>query len=496
MQKQLAIGIIRQLNKTETANSVDNWARKLRGWDKCKKHYRDNVPYLAIVTVLNEYLSKERYVSVEQLKRDHIQGINNREREERRISAAKDIDQSQIENAIEASDDELKRAILNAWSVETSSEAALRIADRIREGKAQNIFAPFTDPLDEVYVKYKTNTAILTQIWGVVEAVSRACVIPGTEYKEGQHQEVATNLAWILRIQLLLKQDLPLSGLHSVDGLELNDKHTWCLTTDGISPSSNPFQRVWELTNLLGKRFDGPLYQTPPSLTEEDPQPFENYCAKLNVRIGAHSMARTLFFHLMEKPESKEVLSLLYRFFPDLMSFVSSEVGEPSEGLLIDSALPLDYWLATWLYRTRKFETDFTNQEISHSNPTQENNNMTSARSNTSPVSVTGSNANVTVVNHLGDGSTTTVQSGITPERLNSLLDDLYSATGQISPRTHPLRREVRELQDEIEGSNTVPSNLMERLETAAKGLMLSDNVSTILNNIRQLWQASFGAGV
>ena len=107
-----------------------------------------------------------------------------------------------------------------------------------------------------------------------------------------------------------------------------------------------------------------------------------------------------------------------------------------------------------------------------------------------------GDGATVTLVTGQDKSSPTIHQSGIDPARILPLLEQLLKATAQEPSSPTALRREIRDLQTGIEETNTVPSDLVTRLKAAIPtGLALGNNTTTILNNIRQLWQGAFGVG-
>ena len=373
--------------------------REVGGWERCEKKYRDNVPYQAIATVLNENLPEGKQVTVEQLRRDHKRDIRHCEFNEQR--AAAHIDKSLLHEAIERCAPELQTLLLKTWSADGDiGLAACNIAERIRAGKSKEVLLPFSRIFEEVLQGRSTSSVLREQVWRVVDAVARACVIPGTEYKAGQRQEVGTDQAWLIRIRLLIAENLAINGLSANQSSELEDDRTHALITLGVSSAADPQQRVWELVCRLVERYD-PNRNTPPN-PKVDHAAFKRYCDRLNASLILDSVTKALFFHLMKKPESDEVTDLLYQYLPGLMSFISHKVEGPSEGLLIDSEDLLGSWVARWFYRTERVFTDDTPvQGTSQSTSPQEKNDMETRASNYQSINV-----------NAGDGSTVTLVTG------------------------------------------------------------------------------------
>jgi len=488
-QKTFASALSDNLNKSITE-------REVGGWERCEKKYRDNVPYEAMVTVLNDNLSGGRQVTVEQLCRDHTCAIDHCEFIE--LRAATRIDESLLREAIECCGPELKAPLLKAWQAPPGSveRASQNIAARISAGSASEVILPFSRTFDEAYSEGAAPPQILEQIWAVVEAVSRACVISGMEFEAGRRQEVGTDQAWLMRIQLLVANNLPFNGLASDEDRHLKDQSTRALITRGISSADDPLQRLWHLVSLLVERYD-PGRKSPPS-PQTDRDAFQRYCGRLNANLSLDNNTKALFFHLMTRSESDEVIDLLYQYLPGLMSFISREIDGPTEGLLIDDEDMLGGWIARWLYRTgHVFTDDISSQDTSHSTLAPEKTDMTTPASNHQSINVTaGDGATVTLVAGQDKSNPTIHQSGIDPAQFLPLLEQLLKATAQ-EPQPTNLRREIRGLQTEIEEANTVPPDLVNRLTAAMPAsLVLGNNTTTILNNISQLWQSTFGGGV
>jgi hypothetical protein len=469
--------------------------REVGGWERCDKGYRDNLPYQAITTVLNGRLPEGKRITSEQLGLDHKRDIRQCEINEQ--CEAAHIDESALHEAIESCASELKAPLLKAWQAQGSVErAAHNIASRIRAGSAAEVLVPFSRPLDAAYKKSVDLPQLREQIWTVVEAVSRACVIPGTEYKPGKRQEVGTDQAWLIRIRLLVAQNLPINGLSSNQDRHLKDEHTHALITQGVSSVGDPLQRLWQLVSMLVERYD-PGRETPPN-PQTDHDAFKRYCGQLNANLILDSETRALFFHLMTRPESDEVTDLLFQYLPGLISFISHEIDGPTEGLLIDSEDMLGVWIARWLYRTgHKFTDEAPGAGASQTTAAQENSVMTASGNNQNISITAGEHANVTVVSGQDRSNPAIHQRGVDPGQVLPLLEMLLKATAQEPLPPTELRREIRNLQTEIEDTNKIPSDFITRLKAAIPtSLTLGEQSTAILNNIVQVWQAAFGVGV
>ncbi|MCU7905984.1 MAG: hypothetical protein KZQ76_09010 [Candidatus Thiodiazotropha sp. (ex Epidulcina cf. delphinae)] len=470
--------------------------RYIRGLELCHEKYRDQdkVPYQAIAALLNERLPAEKRVEVERLSQAHKRDIHHCEVREQR--AAAHIDASLLREAIGCCAPQLQVPLLQAWQAADSVERAARnIAKRIRTGSATEVLRPFSRLFDEVYANGAASPELRGQIWAVVEAVSRACVIPGSEYQPGKRQEVGTDQAWLLRIRLLVAQNLPINGLSSDKDRHLKDEDTHALITQGVSSAGDSLQRFWKLVGLLVERYD-PGREAPPD-PRTDRAAFQRYCGRLNAGLILDSETKALFFHLMTSPESDEVTDLLYQHLPGLMGFISHEIDGPTEGLLIDDEDLLGGWIARWLYRTGcLLNEDIPSQGTSQSTSAQEKNDMTTPATNQQSIKVTaGEGATVTLVTGQDRSSPTFHQRGIDPAQILPLLDQLLKATAQEPSPPTDLRREIRTLQTDIEAKNELPADFMTRLTAAIPdGLALGNQATTILNNIRQMWQIGFGA--
>lgn len=488
VQKTFAAELGRSLNK-----SISD--REVRGWENCDKNYRLNVPYVAIAKVLNQKLPEGKQVTAEQLRQNHETDIRQCEINEQR--AAAEIDESLIQVAIEHCAPELKSSLLRGWQAEGSVErAAYNIAERIRFGNASEVLVPFSRPFDEAYLEGAASRQSLDQIWAVVEAVSRACVIPGTGYKPGRRQQVGTDQAWLIRIRLLVAQNLPINGLSSDRDRHLKDESTHALITKGVSPAGDPLQRLMQLVTQLVERYD-PGREPPPD-PYTDRTAFERYCGRLNANLTLDNVTKALFFHLMARPESNEVTGLLYQYLPGLMSFISHEIEGPTEGLLIDDEDMLGGWIARWMYRTGRMFIDAVPPKGSPpSTSAKEKTDMTTPPSNHQTINVftTGDNSPVYVPTAQDKAYAATHQHGIAPAQILPLLEQLLKATAQEPSPPTELRREIRTLQTEIEEAKKAPSNLPARLKAAIPpGLALGEQATTIMNNIAQMWQSAFGA--
>ena len=119
---------------------------------------------------------------------------------------------------------------------------------------------------------------------------------------------------------------------------------------------------------------------------------------------------------------------------------------------------------------------------------------MKTPASNAQTFSVQTGGGSTVIVTTAQDKSTASIhQRGVEVDQILPLLDKLLTATKQEPIAPTALRREVRDLQTEIEENNAVPSDLVTRLTNAIPAtLASSDNITTILNNIRQL----FGIGL
>ena len=108
-----------------------------------------------------------------------------------------------------------------------------------------------------------------------------------------------------------------------------------------------------------------------------------------------------------------------------------------------------------------------------------------------------GDRGNVNVAPNQDKSRSAIYQQNADPALFQFQLEQLLNATQQEPSPPTELRREIRNLLSDIEDDKIVPANLMERLlSKIPSGLALSDNSTTIINNIRQLWQSAFGAGI
>ena len=123
---------------------------------------------------------------------------------------------------------------------------------------------------------------------------------------------------------------------------------------------------------------------------------------------------------------------------------------------------------------------------------------METPASNAQTINVKTGGGSTVILATAQDKSTASIhQRGVEVDQILPLLDKLLTATKQEPIAPTALRREVRDLQTEIEENNAVPSDLVTRLTNSIPAtITLSDNTTTILNNIRQLWQHAFGGGV
>ena len=468
--------------------------RDVRGWENCDKNYRRNVPYQAIATVLNEHPPEDKQITEEQLRQDHNRDIRHCEINEQRQEAH--IDEPVLRQAIECCDPNLKGLLLKEWNADGNvGLAAHNVAEAIRAGEPKQVLLSFSRVFEKVLPVRVERSPLCEQVWRVVDAVARACIIPGTEYKVGQGQKVATDQAWLIRIRLLVKENLHINGLKAKPNSELDDDGTHAFFSEGVSPLADPLERVWELVCRLVERYEAKIgdkddLNYPPN-PKSDHAAFKKYCDSLNNRLVLDSVAPTLFFHLMTKPESDEVTELLYQYLSDLMSFISHETEGPCEGLFFDNEALLGNWIARWLYRTgHVFVDDISNQETSYNKSTEEKSKMgINIEVKNSP----GASINAGV----GENTQSNAQNGIDPSQILPLLEQLLKATNQEPSPPTELRREIRHFQSEIEDNKSVPSDLMSRLTAAIPtSLTLGVNTTTIIKNIEQLWRSAFGGGV
>lgn len=477
---------------------ISNMERKLRGWGSGDRKYRANVPFETLAEFLNKSLPEDSRVIPEKLQTAHQKTVKQRDAEEVRKNAK--IDPQSIITALNKCNDSLREALLSDWGASGDlGLAAQKIIEAIKNGNALLINHTFNRSF-RAAIRADNSRENREQIWGIVEAVSQACFIPGINYKTGEKQDVSTNLAWLMRISVLTAKNLPINGVHSDRGKELDDSKTDALIVDSCSTEENPLKRVYELVKDLVKKYD-PGRKLPPN-PESNMDAFDQYCYSLNASLGSDNDSEELFFLLMKSSESDDTLKHIYSLLPELMCFISAKVEGLVEGSFLTQVRDvyvLAQWIANWLKLTSHkfdFERPVPEKENKKSD-TEEKEPQDMKKPNSRDININGENPTVIISQDKPTATTTVTNQKIEysaeVEKVLTLLAGIQDTLQQEEKFPEKLNEKIVDIQQEIKQTQQVPGDYKARIKNAiVETLAAGNNISTIMNNINQLIQGLF----